>query len=492
MRNLFKKPLFLLLINVIIFLAACIRSDERLSRKYHLISEISRDKESPFYIDFKHYPPDRSALPVGVFDSGTGGLTVLEAILCYDQHNNRTHVPGADGIPDFASEYFEYLADDANMPYGRYDAEGKSDFLRELVIKDVRFMLGNRYYLLPEDTLYQTDKKPVKTIVIACNTATAFGLETVRKAMQEWGMDIRILGIIEAGSKKALRLRKGEKKGVIGILATEGTCASGGYPRTINKFLPEYPEAGDIKVIQQPGIGLAGAIDGDKNYIAPDVTGVRDTDDYRGPRIGDPRYPVDTTLLREYDFDTTGNNLLVETDAEGRWKRLQLNSVSNYIKYMVTSMVVKMLKQYPDRPLNEVILGCTHYPYYTSEIKAHFLRLRSLEKKYERIIPGDITFIDPAESLAGELYNHLQRKRLWASANNKDSRFFISVPNVLLPQNQLDSLGRFTYAYKYGREINQSLQYVKIVPFSSRWIAAPVTNRLKKNVPCAYRLIRGE
>ena len=62
-------------------------------------------------------------LPIGVFDSGTGGLTVLEAMLSLDAYNNTNGLPGADGKPDFNSEFFEYLADQANMPYGNYAAE---------------------------------------------------------------------------------------------------------------------------------------------------------------------------------------------------------------------------------------------------------------------------------------------------------------------------------------------------------------------------------
>ena len=47
-------------------------------------------------------------LPIGVFDSGTGGLTVLEAMLRLDAYNNVTGLPGADGKLDFSSEFFEY------------------------------------------------------------------------------------------------------------------------------------------------------------------------------------------------------------------------------------------------------------------------------------------------------------------------------------------------------------------------------------------------
>ena len=95
----------------------------------------------------------------GVFDSGTGGLTVLNSILELDEFNNISHSPGSDGLADFDSEHFIYLADEANMPYGRYNGEGKADFLRELVIKDVRFLLGNSYYTSPGDSIEKDDKE---------------------------------------------------------------------------------------------------------------------------------------------------------------------------------------------------------------------------------------------------------------------------------------------------------------------------------------------
>ena len=64
--------------------------------------------------------------PIGVFDSGLGGLTVLERLLDVDQINNATGLYGPDGVPDLARERFVYLGDQANMPSGDSAAEGKS------------------------------------------------------------------------------------------------------------------------------------------------------------------------------------------------------------------------------------------------------------------------------------------------------------------------------------------------------------------------------
>jgi hypothetical protein len=84
---------------------------------------------------------NKKALPIGVFDSGTGGLTVLEALLTLDAFNNETGKPGSDGKLDFSKEYFQYLADQANMPYGNYAAANKTDLLKEHIQKNMQFFL---------------------------------------------------------------------------------------------------------------------------------------------------------------------------------------------------------------------------------------------------------------------------------------------------------------------------------------------------------------
>ncbi len=61
---------------------------------------------------------DTRSAPIGVFDSGLGGLTVLERLLDVDQVDNATGLYGSDGVPDLARESFVYLGDQANMPYG--------------------------------------------------------------------------------------------------------------------------------------------------------------------------------------------------------------------------------------------------------------------------------------------------------------------------------------------------------------------------------------
>jgi site-specific recombinase XerD len=75
--------------------------------------------------------------------------TVLEAVKAHDRHHNLTGAEGADGVPDFAGERFVYFGDQANMPYGNYASAGRTDFLRELVLRDALFLLGRRHALVP-------------------------------------------------------------------------------------------------------------------------------------------------------------------------------------------------------------------------------------------------------------------------------------------------------------------------------------------------------
>ena len=157
------------------------------------------DDTSKFYADFKSFPQQLSKLPIGVFDSGTGGLTVLEVLLNADMVNNISGKEGADGVPDFAGEAFTYLADRANMPYGNYAAENKQDFFKELVVKDALFLEDDKFWTNPADKEKTGVKQPCKILVIACNTATAWGLDDIQTMLDQSGTGIKVIGVINAG-----------------------------------------------------------------------------------------------------------------------------------------------------------------------------------------------------------------------------------------------------------------------------------------------------
>jgi glutamate racemase len=126
--------------------------------------------------------------PIGVFDSGVGGLTVVRAL--------GERLPGEELI---------YLGDTARVPYGSKSAETVARYSR----MSTRFLL----------------ERDVKMIVIACNTASAYALEELKSAV-----GVPVLGAVEPGARAAVAATRSGKVGVIGTL---GTVRSGAYPRAI-------------------------------------------------------------------------------------------------------------------------------------------------------------------------------------------------------------------------------------------------------------------
>ena len=71
-----------------------------------------------------------------------------------------------------------------------------------------------------------------------------------------------------------------------------------------------------------------------------------------------------------------------------------------------------------------------------------------------------------------------------------DSEFYISVPNTLLEENVIDENLEFPFEWKYGRNINTGMQYVKIVPFSDKWIDPEIKERIRVNLPTTYNILK--
>ncbi len=152
--------------------------------------------------------------PIGVFDSGLGGLTVVRAMLDL--------VPGADVV---------YFGDTGRFPYGPKPAEEVLKYSLEIV-----------------DLLLEHE---ARMIVVACNSAAAAALDHLRDRL-----DIPVVGVIEPGLRAA---RGATRTGRVGVIGTVGTIASGAYQRTAAELDPrlelacaacpgfvEFVEEGDI------------------------------------------------------------------------------------------------------------------------------------------------------------------------------------------------------------------------------------------------------
>ncbi len=367
------------------------------------------------------------------------------------------------------------------MPYGTYPAEGNTALLLEHVIKDVQFLLGTRYYLSESGGTYRTDKRPVKAIVIACNTATAYGIEEIRKFLARAKLPLKVIGVIEAGSAGALdTLAKGDDA-TVGVLATSGTVQSGAYPRVLQALAAERGYRGKIAVVQQGGTSLAGAIDGAPDFVDPAAHAPRAG--YRGPT-------PDPALLARYGFDWSG--MLYEGTREAP-RNVQMNSVANHVAYEALSLVDQVRRTEGARPLGTVILGCTHYPFVADEFRRQFARLRDYRENgeyvYRPFLTKDATLVDPAVITATQLYEFLAANRLLATAPAGASEFYISVPNRTNPALQTDGQGYFTYRYKYGRQAGAGEETVRVVPFSRQTIPADTLGRLRTMVPSVFELI---
>ncbi len=457
-----------------------------------IVENILKDSSGFFYLATREYPVGDKTLPVGVFDSGIGGLTVLDAIINFDGFKNSTLAPGKDGIIDFENEKFIYLADQANMPYGNYSTENKQGLLREHVIKDVQFLLGKNYYPVGGASNYKNDKSQVKALVIACNTATAYGKETIEEFLKEANLDIKVIGVIDAGVRGALEILEKDEDATIAVMATVGTVDSKGYVNTIHSLKDKMGYTGKINVFQQGGIGIAEAVDEDTDYYDKTLNSPREN--YKGPGL-EGNIKIEKTLLDIYNFDFDQNKMLCDAGSPGDCNILQINDAENYVRFHLVSLMEQIKNAENDVPLKSIILGCTHYPYLISEIHEVLEELYNYKEadgnyRYRNFMAEEITLIDPAVNTAKELFEYLKEHSLLNDTGDiKNSEFYISVPNTNNPEVKVNENGNFPYEYKYGREEGEIQEYVKVVPFSRSNISADILSRLKVQLPFTYELI---
>ena len=419
---------------------------------------------------------NKKALPIGVFDSGTGGLTVLEALITLDAFNNETGKPGSDGKLDFSKEYFQYLADQANMPYGNYAAANKTDLLKEHIQKNMQFFLTNA-----------TQKPAVKMIVLACNTATAYALTDIKNQFKQQSIEVPVIGVIDAGSKAALTYQQKNGTGTIGVFATAGTVASNGYPRTLEAMAKDL-KLPSLSIVSQGGYGLAESIDQDWSYYIDTLTKARDS--YKGPSLKNNNYTIDTTLLNAYRFDASSNKLLCEYDDKGSCLDMQLNDPSNYVRYHLVSLLEKMIVNKITKPMNTLILGCTHYPYLKDTIATVLNELYHFKNKneyrYRNYLVEKVELIDPSIETAKEAYLSMQKQSLSNNASLQNNLFYITIPSTNTPKSAIQPDGWFTYDYKYGRLAGANTTYVQYVPFDTKNISEATYNRFKLVLPKSY------
>jgi len=206
-------------------------------------------------------------LPIGIFDSGVGGLTVYKAL--------------HERLPN---ERFVYLGDTARVPYGT----------KSLATVE-RYAVENSRFL---------EARGIKLLVVACNTASALALPAIRKAIK-----VPVIGVIEPGSRAAVEIAK---SGNIGVIATEATVQSHAYAKAI-------AEMGATGHVIERACPLFVAL-AEEGWADSDVarTVARDyLSEFTGKTLGAlvlgcTHYPI----LREVISDTVGRNVeLIDSGA---------------------------------------------------------------------------------------------------------------------------------------------------------------------------------
>lgn len=483
----------LMLLCALVLLPGCKRKAATTIENIPIIDKALNDTASAFFADFGNYPESLKDLPIGVFDSGTGGLTVLEKLLSLDSFDNMTGAEGADKVLDFAGEQFIYLADQANMPYGVYDACGKADYLQELVVKDALFLAGDKYYENAVQTEASGTKPKVKIMVIACNTATAYGLKSVQSMLEQSGTGVKVIGVINAGVKAVLDQFKEESEPyAIGVLATQGTISSGAYERTINEMIQERGVKTPVTVVNQSGYGFAESVDSEPDYVNVYLKEPRES--YRGPKIGTEDADLKEDMMMVYNFDYSDNKVLFDVDKEGVKSNIQLNSAINYARFNLVSLIERHRASGSTAPLKAVILGCTHYPFLIETLQQVIDELREYtvdgKKPYAALIADNFAFIDPAVYTAIECYNTLRQDNNLAHRITKtEVNAYISIPSAGTDAANLSEEGAFTYDYKYGRQTGTEDITTKAVPFAKSNIDENNLQRIEKLLPYSYSLI---
>jgi glutamate racemase len=252
-----------------------------------------------------------SANPIGIFDSGLGGITIFEEIHAI--------------LP---SENIIYLADSKNAPYGKKSKER----IIELSIKNTEFLL----------------KKGCKLIVVACNTASTNAVKTLREKY-----DVPFIRIQPAIKPAALN----SKTRTVGILATEGTITSDLFYETSQKF------AKGVEVVEQIGEGIVELIESGK--------------------MNSPEMDV---LLRKHLYP--------------------------------------ML----EKKIDNLVLGCTHYPFLIPQIS--------------EIIGYNVTIIDSGEAVARQTKNILELENLINNSVSNSEQSFYTNNNPDVFQSILNTIDK--------------------------------------------------
>ena len=281
----------------------------------------------------------RSDGAVGFFDSGLGGLCILDAFVALCPNESTV-----------------YIADSANCPYGNRPAD-----------EIVRLSRANTEELL---------SRGCKMVVVACNTATAAAIDTLRA---EWP-DVPFIGIEPALKPAALE----SKTGIVGVLATAGTFGGRLYRETKAKF------AKDVTVIATVADEFVEIVESLRVGIGSD-------------RVGLESATLNDTKMTLIDSKETLNDS----------KMTLIDSKETLYDSKVISTVRSKIEPLLNAGCDRIVLGCTHFPH--------------LKPVIEKVCAGRAEVIDPSDAVARQARRVLARLGLLRGESAAEpSHVFIS------------------------------------------------------------------
>lgn len=451
--------------------------------------KVLEDTSSVYYRDFSAiYPKDISKLPIGVFDCSVNGFEVVDRLITIDRFDNITGKPEPDGIADFGGENLQFLSDRANGPYGKYVSSGNTDFLREQILRDVVFLMGEDYFNLAVDEYRSGFKEPVKMVIVSSPVADLNGMSDITAFLKASGTGVKAVGVVEAAVREAVTGVDEDGNLCVGVLFAPDGISSIEYETVIRDMAGS---AGKIQVFNQEAVGLDAAIRGDKAYVDTSVVAARDS--YAGPVTGISYNNIDQSLFDRYGFETE-NHALLYTQGKGI-AGVQLNSVENYVRFHLVSMIERHRRSGSPIPISSIILADASYAQVRDILEKVMDELYNYRRGgiylYRAGISPDFRFIDPAECAAVEAYSILRKDGNLALRGDKTALLpFITRPAASLPAEALNPDGSMTGQFKYGRTCGSEELTTKVVPFAPRYVTPEIMSYIEKNNPETYSLIR--
>ena len=295
----------------------------------------------------------RSDGAVGFFDSGLGGLCILDAFVALCPNESTV-----------------YIADSANCPYGNRPAD-----------EIVRLSRANTEELL---------SRGCKMVVVACNTATAAAIDTLRA---EWP-DVPFIGIEPALKPAALE----SKTGIVGVLATAGTFGGRLYRETKAKFAKDVTVIATVadefvEIVESLRVGLGS----DRVGLGSDRVG-----------IGSNRVGLESATLND-----TKMTLIDSKETLNDSKMTLIDSKETLNDAKVISTVRSKIEPLLNAGCDRIVLGCTHFPH--------------LKPVIEKVCAGRAEVIDPSDAVARQARRVLARLGLLRGESAAEpSHVFIS------------------------------------------------------------------